>query len=360
MNIAKPYASVSLSEAATMVKRLGDKVTILFSGEMGIGKSSILKTLKDDLGDKYHYCYADMTTKDVGDFLIPSISEVDGVKVSSFIPNEEFGFHLNKPVVLMLDEIGKANRAVLNACLRLMLERCLGTYSLPEGSIVFATTNLAIEGLGDVLPPHARNRVVQCKIRKSTGMEWIENFAIDNGVHPVVIGAAMEYPDMFESFENVEDPNQNHKIFHPKAPRPAFVTPRGLKAASDILHACSDLSDSIKTHMLIGAIGEAAAMDLMTLHKLDEDLPTWEQIIAAPDTTKVPKSAAASCMLVAKAVARVERESFDSWMAYVKRMPKEAAALFTKTIIRNKTKSSIAVTNQDFNEWSRQNLFLFT
>ena len=62
MKINKAYNSVSLREAADLVKAVSDKVTCLFSGEMGIGKSSILSTIKRDLGDSYYYCYADMTT----------------------------------------------------------------------------------------------------------------------------------------------------------------------------------------------------------------------------------------------------------------------------------------------------------
>jgi len=60
-----------------------------------------------------------MTTKDVGDFLVPKIRSLNGTEVCSFIPNEEFGFHHDKPIVLMLDEIGKASKAVMNACLSL-------------------------------------------------------------------------------------------------------------------------------------------------------------------------------------------------------------------------------------------------
>ena len=59
----------------------------------------------------------------------------------------------------MVDEYGKANPAVKNAMLRLMLERKIGSYTLHPDSLVFATTNLGAEGVGDLLPPHARNRM---------------------------------------------------------------------------------------------------------------------------------------------------------------------------------------------------------
>lgn len=360
-SVTKPYANVSLKQAVEIVKAIGDTATCMFSGEMGIGKSSMLKTLRQEFGDKYHYCYVDMTIKDVGDFMIPKVVDVDGVEVTRFAPNEEFGFHLSKPVVVMFDELGKASKAVLNAALRPILEHAMGTYTWPEGSIVFATTNLALEGLGDNLPPHARNRMVQMKIRKPTAMEWVEDFALKSQVHPIVIGAAIEFPAMFESFENVEEPNSNHYIFHPKSPRTAFVTPRSLEKASSILKRADEheLSDEVVVHALIGAIGEAAAMDLLTLRKLDEQLPSYERIINDPEDCKLPKAGAASCMVIAKIAMRVTREEMDDVIKYVRRMPAEVQALWMRTMMRG-DKKTIAATHRGFTELASEKMFLFS
>ena len=64
------YKSLSLQQTADLIAAVGDKQTILAQGEMGIGKSSILKMLKTMPQFKDHFfCYVDITTKDVGDFL---------------------------------------------------------------------------------------------------------------------------------------------------------------------------------------------------------------------------------------------------------------------------------------------------
>ena len=206
------YKSLKLNQVADLISAVGQDTTVLAQGEMGIGKSSILKILQERHPD-YFVCYGDMTTKDVGDFLIPKIRSLNDTEVTSFIPNEEFGFHLNKPIILMLDEIGKASKAVMNACLRLMLERKLGTYALPEvngkKSIVFATTNLAQEGIGDMLPPHARNRMTVVKVSKPNAEDWIEGYALDNNIAPEVILTVKQFPQMFASFEDYTDPKDN-------------------------------------------------------------------------------------------------------------------------------------------------------
>jgi hypothetical protein len=164
---------------------------------------------------------------------------------------------------------------------------------------------------------------------------------------------------MFESFENVEDPNMNHYIFHPKSPRTAFVTPRSLEKASDILKSTEHLPDDVRIHALMGVVGEAAAMDILTLVKLNDALPTWEAVIKNPEDAKLPKGAAAYCMMTAKAVQRVERETFNAWMTYVERLPKEVQALWARSVMRS-AKVGIATTHKGFTKWAAENSFLFS
>lgn len=352
------YKSITLKQTAELILAVGSTTTVLAQGEMGIGKSSILKYLKDKLGDSYHYCYGDMTTKDVGDFLIPKIRMVDGVEVTSFIPNEEFGFHYDKPIVLMLDEIGKASKAVMNACLRLMLERQLGTYSLPEGSIVFATTNLSAEGIGDNLPPHARNRISVVKVRKPTAEEWIEDYALDNGVLPEVILAVKQFPQMFQSFEDLQDPKDNEYIYDPRMPRPSFVTPRSMKTASNVIAQTKGMSEDIVSHLLIGTIGKRATYDMMAMVRMANELPAWDSIIKDPEKTPVPDSPSAVCMLVYSAVQRVEKDSINPWVKYMNRLGKEAQGLFATSVMRTKKASTVG-TSKEFIKWATDNNYLF-
>jgi transcriptional regulator with GAF, ATPase, and Fis domain len=69
------YNSITLKQCADLIAAVGDKQTVLVQGEMGIGKSAILKMLKayPQFKDAY-FCYVDITTKDVGDFIVPKIT----------------------------------------------------------------------------------------------------------------------------------------------------------------------------------------------------------------------------------------------------------------------------------------------
>jgi hypothetical protein len=355
-----PYNSITMNQCTDLISKVGDQITVLVQGELGCGKSSILKELAKS-HPTHVPCYVDLTTKDVGDFLIPQIRTLDGVPVCSFIPNEEFGFHKGQPLLIMLDEIGKTSKAVLNATLCLMLERRLGVHTLPEGSIVFATTNLASEGIGDNLPPHARNRVCVVKMRKPTAEEWRWDFAQFAGVDPVVIATAVEYPSMLASFEDFERPEMNEYIHDPRVMRAAFVTPRSLEKASDIIKRCRDMPEDVLTHALFGVIGQRATMDMMNIIKLDNTMPAWSEIINKPHDAMVPTNGAATCMVISKAITNVKSETFDAWMTYMSRLTREAQALFCMGVMSAKCPvRPIAVTNRNFTEWAVKNGYLFT
>lgn len=353
------YKSLSLQQTADLIAAVGDLRTVLAQGEMGIGKSSILKSLQKYEQFKDHvFCYVDLTTKDVGDFSVPKIRTVDGTEVCAFIPNEEFGLHFKgKKVVMMLDELGKAKGGVLNACLRLMLERQLGSYKLD--GVVFATTNLSVEGIGDNVPPHVRNRVIQVRVAKSEALAVME-FGINHNWHPVIIAALREFPEMLASFEDYEKPEQNLYINDPRTVRMAFCTPRSFHAASDLLHRTMVLGDEVMCHALMGTVGEKAMHNILTMVKLDNQLVSWDELIKDPQGVTIPTSAAAACMLVTKAVQRIEKATMDAFMEFLPRLTKEAQGLFARTVMaKDCPKQNVAATNPKFAAWAASNNYLF-
>lgn len=355
------FKNLSLQQTADLIAAVGDVQTILAQGEMGIGKSSILKMLKDKPEFKDHkFCYVDITTKDVGDFVVPKIRTVDDVEVCSFIPNEEFGMHfVDQPVVIMLDELGKAKGGVMNACLRLMQERQLGTYTLHPKSVVFATTNLAVEGIGDNVPPHARNRVTQVRVAKPTAEEWM-TYAISRGVNHTVIATVREYPDMMASFEDYETPQQNAYIFDPRDVRLSFVTPRSLEKAGHIVDRTAILGKDVMAHALKGTVGEKAMLNILTMVDLDSQLADWDEIIKSPTTAVVPNNGAASCMLVSKAVQRIRKETVSAWMEFLPRLSKEAQGLFARSVMIPQCPTrEVAATNPKFAQWAAANNYMF-
>ena len=139
-------SSVSLREFATAIHTVGREVTIIGQGEPGIGKSAMLKFV-GEMNPDMQTAYIDCTLLDLGDFALPFTETVENkltdvnkylttvTKVTKFAPNARFKLHTDKPVIIMLDEIGKAMKSVKNVLLTLMLEHRIGDSYLPDGSV---------------------------------------------------------------------------------------------------------------------------------------------------------------------------------------------------------------------------------
>jgi hypothetical protein len=358
MNNAQQMYALDLEQCVAAIKAVGKLRTILMEGDMGNGKSSTIHTLADDLPD-HTPCYFDCTTKDIGDLNLPNMAVMNEQGFVTFVPNEELGAHLGKPIILMIDELGKANPAVKNALLRVMQERTVGSIKLHPDSIVYATTNKGSEGVGDMLPPHARNRVSVVQVRKSTNMEWIE-WGINNGIDHTLLGWCKDNPHLFASFEDIKDPDENPYIFHPKQQRKAFVTPRTLHAASDILHQRHAFDDQTLTALLMGTLGDRGAMDLMAFVKLADQLPSLQSIKDDPSNAKVPDSAAGICMVVYRTLASIEADWLNAWMDYMPRLDVEAQGMFANGVRAPKySKQSMVMKNKKFTAWAMQNNYMF-
>lgn len=351
--------TLSIDQCVKAALAIAVNRTILFQGDMGSGKTSILKMLSELLPDHIPIHF-DSTTKDMGDLMVPMFDQIEEGSIVRYALNEELGFHHKQPVILMIDEYGKANPAVKNALLRVMLERKIGvSNTLPEGSLVIATTNLGAENVGDILPPHARNRMTIINMRKSTNEEWLE-WGIENGIHESILQWAKETPQLFHSFTTVEDPKDNPYIFHPRATeRTSFVTPRSLEAASEWVKQRDQLDEGTLRAGLMGTIGERAALDFSAYLTMMDEVPRLADLKTNPDNAIVPTSAGAIGMVVYRTLATIEYSWVDNWMKYLSRLPREAQGLFVQAA-RAKTygKRETVCNSLGFQDWCTHNHWL--
>lgn len=351
--------TLSMTAVIDLICSVGDEVTILVQGDMGSGKTSLLTEVAKR--KRMRGVYFDCTTKDIGDLFLPDISRsMSGeAQCVSFIPNEEFGVHHNQPIVLMLDELGK-NRGILNGLLRVMQERHIGSRPLPKGSIVFATTNLGAENVGDMLPPHARNRIMVIRMLKPNFEEWMVWSSL-NDIEPALIGAAHENQEFFQSFTDYENPDENMYIYDPRVPsRTSFVTPRSLAKCSPVLRNRAVLGEHTTKEAMAGLIGGAAAAQIMIVVTLDDQLPTYEDIARRQKDVKIPDSAAAKIMTAIKCLQRVERNDYDEVHDYILRMPMEIQGVFFNQVMKHPKKKEWVPETEKFTQFIRKNFGMFT
>jgi len=64
-------------------------------------------------------------------------------------------------------------------------------------------------------------------------------------------------------------------------------------------------------------------------------------------------------MLVFTAVARIEAETITPWMTYLKRIPKEAQAVFCYNAMKSAAKAPIVALNKSFTEYAIANQWMY-
>tara|TARA_R110000782_G_scaffold122456_4_gene213781 strand:+ start:867 stop:1940 length:1074 start_codon:yes stop_codon:yes gene_type:complete len=343
--------TVTLSQAAKLIAT-NPTVRFLLRGEPGIGKSSLLEYISAQVG--FPHSYIDVPNMDLGDIAMPVVDHA--TRTTKYYPNARFGVHEGNAVVIMLDEYTKGAEPVKNM-LHPMLEKAnprLGDISLNKDCIVFLTGNLGSDGVGDNLKSHSRNRLVELIVSKPTASEWIE-WAINKGtIEPEIIAWVNQYPNAMASYT---DPAQgdNPYIFHPKKTAGAFVSPRSLETASNIVSSRAHNATDAVIAALTGAVGESAARDLQAYIEYSDQMPTWDNVIKNPTTAEVPTSPGACAVVVFGGVTRVDKDSFTPFMKYMERFNAEWQAVFAINVARTPSKQSLAFGNKSFAQWLADN-----
>jgi len=343
-------SKVTLKEFSSLVTTVGQEFTVVGQGEPGIGKSDMLKVIAAAMPGHVPV-YVDAALLDLGDLQLP-VPDLQR-RIIEFLPNALF--MANGPIVLMIDELGKAPKSVQNALLPMLLERRIGSHYLPAGSLVFATTNLASDGVGDRVEAHARNRVCWVTIAKPTADEWIQ-WAIDNNISAEVVTWVREYPHCLASYDEA-DQTDNPYIFDPKRIKPSFVTPRSLAKASLIVESRHRL-DGAFIPALIGTVGESAARDMQAYIALADQLPDRQVLIQTPETAPVPENPVTQTILALGAIMWLDRNNLDSWLIYLRRLNVEVQALFATQIMKSR-KVGMVASNSKFTDLCRQQAWVF-
>jgi hypothetical protein len=349
--------TVSIQELRKTIPIIGKTLTPVIVSEPGVGKTSLLKMMEEDLGDKYDYIYVDCPVKDMSD-------------IGMVIPNHEtrtleyyvaslFKLSSHKPKVICLDELMKAPKLLQVIFTRMMLERMVGDVPLPEGSIIFATSNNSSDGVGDSMLAHAGNRVCIMKMAKPTVKEWLL-WATENSVHRSVRSFVSSTPSCLNSYLT-GDQDDNTYIFNPKKPQMSFVSPRSLAKCSVIVANKDALGENATMVALAGTIGISAAKQMSAFLSLESQLPDFKDIIKSPDGIDVPKDMASLLMVMFQAVDVVEtQDELGKFMKFVKRVAsEEVQAIFFTMVMRAKRTVRIARNNEEIKSWAVANHELF-
>jgi hypothetical protein len=359
MSAITTYPTLTIDEVKESIKTLGagnkelgiDPITVMILSEPGCGKTSILRDLEKDMGtDEYDYVYIDGPNKEMMDIAanIPNHE----TKALEYYVSSLFKLGNGKKKVIMIDEALKVPKLMQPIYTRMYLERTVGDEPLPDGSIVFATSNNMTDGVGDVLPAHAGNRLTIVQMEKPNPKLWL-SWAGEQGISPVIRACVQMYSRMLKSYRD-PDQHDNPYIFHPSKPQISFCSPRSLAKCNSIIK--SNLSENVMLGLLAGTIGERGARDMMTFVALNTSVTQFDDIVADPDKVAMPKDMAPLLLMIFQALDNIDtQDKLNKFQKFVNRIENVEIQTVWFVMLLRSSKARMARHNPEVNKWATEN-----
>jgi hypothetical protein len=210
--------SVNQKQMRDILLNVGTVRPVFIWGAPGIGKSAIVEQFAADVGLP---CVSLLGSQLAPEDIIGVPQIVDGRSV--FCPPRMIA--REEPYCLFLDELNACSQEVQKAFYSLILERRVGEYHMPEGSIVIGAGNRAQDSaITRPMSSALINRMFHVELRADSRI-WLE-WAANNGIHPYVYDYICARPDQLWSQP-------------PKTEEP-FSTPRSWHMLSDVLTSYGD------------------------------------------------------------------------------------------------------------------------
>jgi len=231
-------------------------------------------------------------------------------------------------VIVFFDERAQADPLVQKAVAPILLDHRIGDFFFPEGTYFISASNRVADkaGVSKELT-HLTNREIQLdfEIQITDYVTW----GREHDMHEMLLGFCMFKPGAV-----IQD-----KV--PAVPGP-YCTPRSYAAAGKFLNGIMDDSGIIPVseavqEIVAGTIGRGASAELFAFLATKEHLPDWDDVLADPDTAKIPPASrldaayAASSMVIARATP----ETLEQAAKYTSRLNIEMQTMIIKQLVQS-------------------------
>jgi hypothetical protein len=315
----------------TLSSLVTQKLPAFIWGPPGIGKSSIVKEISEDMGVKF--IDLRLTLLDPSD--LKGIPFLDGKQAiwaaPNFLPQAD-----HKGGILFLDELNSAPPSVQAAAYQLILDRRIGDYELPVNwSIIAAGNREGDRGVTHKIPSPLANRFVHFEMEHSIN-DW-KAWAFREEVENVIV-----------SFISL-----NHEAlftFNPKSKEKAFATPRSWEFVDTILK--STMKEEHLFDAISGAIGAKLAAEFLAYKNESCELPAFQEIFEGR-SKHYPKDECALHVAATVLVIHVLRDPDKSRLNHLLRYTLGIEAEFAIMIVRDLQAQGIRFDRLEaWKEWS--------
>lgn len=327
--------AIELKKSITALVK--QKVPTFIWGAPGIGKSSIVKQITNELG----IGFIDLRLALMDPTDLKGIPFYDKEMHSAlwappaFLPREGEG-------ILFLDELNSASPAVQASAYQLILDRKVGEYELPSGwAIVSAGNRESDRGVTYRMPLPLANRFVHFEMEVSID-EW-KNWAYASGLDERII-AYISYK------------NEHLFTFDATKESKSFATPRSWEFVHNILQ--SELSEELLLTSISGAVSKEVGVSFLQFTKVMNRLPDLENILTCSEgeySDEVDVLYALSIGLVSKLLHNYSDERVENLLKYTLDLKSEFAVM----IVQDLQKNGITMEGSPlFKEWVKKFAYL--
>ena len=234
-------------------------------------------------------------------------------------------------VYIVIDELPNAPKATQNGLLQLILDRKIGTYTLPLNTTIIAAGNRAEDRAAvHEMPTPVKNRFAHYTIESNID-DWVK-WALTNNIDESVIAFLRYRPHLLSDIE----PTHN-----------AFPTPRTWEFVSKKLPFMKD-----EFYGVASLVGDGAAGEYISFKRVYHDLPDIDNLIKNPGTAKVPTDTSVLYAICGGVTSRVNKTNFKNILRYADRMPPEYGVIIVRDSI---SKDPTLTQEQAFTAWAEKN-----
>lgn len=311
---------MTIREMVTFLSQaIAARLPVLITGAPGIGKSDLVDQAAIAAG-------ADMILSH------PAVSDPTDAKglpwvvngAATFLPFGELhrAITATKPTVWFLDDLGQATPAVQASFMQLLLARRVNGHAISDLVTFVAATNRRTDraGVSGILEP-VKSRFVSIVELTPDVDSWCE-WALDHDVPAELIAFLRFKPDLLCAFTATND-----LVNSP--------VPRTWAHAAKIM--ALSLPAGVRHAALAGAVGDAAATELLAFLRLYAELPSIDQILLTPATAPIPTSPASLYAVTSALAYRANKGNFDRIAQYCQRLMSghgEFAALCVRDCVK--------------------------
>jgi len=317
---------VKISEAIPMVTAfIKANIVPMIHGSPGIGKSQIVKQIAEEYGLQM----IDLRLSQCDPTDLAGFPQIDAARQKAgYVPMDTFPLEGETPPkgyngwLLFFDEANSASKAVQAAAYKILLDRMIGQRKLHKNCGLVAAGNLETDGaIVEEMSTALQSRMAHIELVVDP-QEWT-NWAAENGVDHRISDYIKFKPGQLYTF----NPDHTDKT---------YACPRTWEFANRVLKVTEEGS-KMRLPMLASTLSEGVAREFITFCKIYQDLPKPAQIMASPETVKVPTEPSILFALTGSLAHNATVDNFGPIMKFISRLPTEFQVVtLRETIRRNK------------------------